>query len=377
SFSLNPVTTSNPQHNSHHHHQHHLKFNNTTTATIAKSIPTNPNPHNPLTDSRNPVIDFHNPTTDSSIPQPSNHRDPHLNLDHKRCGPPQTLISTNKHPLPRQSPQTNTLCADLRETGRDRERREQTHPSPTLPSPLPPITSSMSSAPPPVLKFSKLSFSVPEPEDLLLCGALEFYDRSFDRITPKNVCSFSLNPVTTSNPQHNSHHHHHQHHLKFNNTTTATIAKSIPTNPNPHNPLTDSCNPVIDFHNPTTDSSIPQPSNHRDPHLNLDHKRCGPPQMLISTNKHPPPRRSPQTHTLYADLRETGRDRERREQTHPSPALPSPLPPITSSMSSAPPPVLKFSKLSFSVPEPEDLLLCGALKFYNRSFDRITPKNVW
>ena len=38
----------------------------------------------------------------------------------------------------------------------------------------------------PFSTFSKLSFSVPEPEDLLLCGALEFYDRSFDRITPKN-----------------------------------------------------------------------------------------------------------------------------------------------------------------------------------------------
>ncbi|KAL0016073.1 hypothetical protein SO802_003142 [Lithocarpus litseifolius] len=40
----------------------------------------------------------------------------------------------------------------------------------------------------PFSTFSKLSFSVPEPEDLLLCGALEFYDRSFDRITPKNEC---------------------------------------------------------------------------------------------------------------------------------------------------------------------------------------------
>ncbi|KAL0006668.1 hypothetical protein SO802_008170 [Lithocarpus litseifolius] len=38
----------------------------------------------------------------------------------------------------------------------------------------------------PFSTFSKLSFSVPKPEDLLLCGALEFYDRSFDRITPKN-----------------------------------------------------------------------------------------------------------------------------------------------------------------------------------------------
>ncbi|KAI7979442.1 Eukaryotic translation initiation factor 3 subunit D [Camellia lanceoleosa] len=35
--------------------------------------------------------------------------------------------------------------------------------------------------------FTKLSFSVPDPEDLLLCGSLEFYDRSFDRITPKNA----------------------------------------------------------------------------------------------------------------------------------------------------------------------------------------------
>ncbi|RVW95893.1 Eukaryotic translation initiation factor 3 subunit D [Vitis vinifera] len=38
----------------------------------------------------------------------------------------------------------------------------------------------------PFSTFSKLSFSVPEPEDLLLCGALEFYDRSYDRVTPKN-----------------------------------------------------------------------------------------------------------------------------------------------------------------------------------------------
>ncbi|XP_065877398.1 eukaryotic translation initiation factor 3 subunit D [Euphorbia lathyris] len=38
----------------------------------------------------------------------------------------------------------------------------------------------------PFSTFSKLSFSVPEPEDLLLCGSLEFYDRSYDRVTPKN-----------------------------------------------------------------------------------------------------------------------------------------------------------------------------------------------
>ncbi|KAM7262918.1 hypothetical protein ACFE04_000601 [Oxalis oulophora] len=34
--------------------------------------------------------------------------------------------------------------------------------------------------------FSKLSFTVPEPEDLLFCGGLEFYDRVYDRTTPKN-----------------------------------------------------------------------------------------------------------------------------------------------------------------------------------------------
>ena len=33
--------------------------------------------------------------------------------------------------------------------------------------------------------FTKLSFSVSEPEDMILCGGLEFYDKSFDRITPK------------------------------------------------------------------------------------------------------------------------------------------------------------------------------------------------
>ncbi|XP_047310126.1 eukaryotic translation initiation factor 3 subunit D-like [Impatiens glandulifera] len=39
----------------------------------------------------------------------------------------------------------------------------------------------------PFSTFSKLSFSVPEPEDLLICGSLEFYDRSYDRVTPKNA----------------------------------------------------------------------------------------------------------------------------------------------------------------------------------------------
>ncbi|KAI3908842.1 hypothetical protein MKW98_029392 [Papaver atlanticum] len=38
----------------------------------------------------------------------------------------------------------------------------------------------------PFSSFSKLSFSVQEPEDLLVCGALETYDRSYDRINPKN-----------------------------------------------------------------------------------------------------------------------------------------------------------------------------------------------
>ncbi|KAJ4827760.1 Eukaryotic translation initiation factor 3 subunit D [Turnera subulata] len=37
----------------------------------------------------------------------------------------------------------------------------------------------------PFSTFSKLSFSVSEPEDLLFCGGLESYDRSYDRITPK------------------------------------------------------------------------------------------------------------------------------------------------------------------------------------------------
>lgn len=38
----------------------------------------------------------------------------------------------------------------------------------------------------PFSTFSKLSFSVPDPEDLLFCGTLEPYDRSYDRVTPKN-----------------------------------------------------------------------------------------------------------------------------------------------------------------------------------------------
>jgi translation initiation factor 3 subunit D len=38
----------------------------------------------------------------------------------------------------------------------------------------------------PFSTFTKLSFSVQEPEDLVKCGAVEYYDRSYDRITPKN-----------------------------------------------------------------------------------------------------------------------------------------------------------------------------------------------
>ena len=38
----------------------------------------------------------------------------------------------------------------------------------------------------PFSTFTKLAFNVPEPEDLLFCGALEPYDRSYDRLTPKN-----------------------------------------------------------------------------------------------------------------------------------------------------------------------------------------------
>ena len=38
----------------------------------------------------------------------------------------------------------------------------------------------------PFSTFSKLSFDVGEPEDLLICGGLEYYDRSYDRITPNN-----------------------------------------------------------------------------------------------------------------------------------------------------------------------------------------------
>ncbi|KAE8656403.1 Eukaryotic translation initiation factor 3 subunit D [Hibiscus syriacus] len=40
-------------------------------------------------------------------------------------------------------------------------------------------------------------------------------------------------------------------------------------------------------------------------------------------------------------------------------------------------PFSTFSKLSFSVADPEDLLFCCALEYYNRSFDRITPGFGW
>ncbi|KAK1378736.1 Eukaryotic translation initiation factor 3 subunit D [Heracleum sosnowskyi] len=38
----------------------------------------------------------------------------------------------------------------------------------------------------PFSTFSKLSFAVGEAEDLLMCGGLEYYDRTYDRISPKN-----------------------------------------------------------------------------------------------------------------------------------------------------------------------------------------------
>ncbi|KAK9684405.1 hypothetical protein RND81_10G207900 [Saponaria officinalis] len=38
----------------------------------------------------------------------------------------------------------------------------------------------------PFSTFTKLSFSVPEPEDLLFCGSIENYDRTYDRLTPKS-----------------------------------------------------------------------------------------------------------------------------------------------------------------------------------------------
>lgn len=38
----------------------------------------------------------------------------------------------------------------------------------------------------PFTTFSKLSYSVGEPEDLVMCGALEYYDRVYDRVAPKS-----------------------------------------------------------------------------------------------------------------------------------------------------------------------------------------------
>ncbi|KAL7617861.1 eukaryotic translation initiation factor 3 subunit D [Lactuca sativa] len=38
----------------------------------------------------------------------------------------------------------------------------------------------------PFSTFTKLSYNVPEPEDLLVCGSVESYDKTYDRTTPKN-----------------------------------------------------------------------------------------------------------------------------------------------------------------------------------------------
>ncbi|KAL5715467.1 Eukaryotic translation initiation factor 3 subunit D [Ranunculus cassubicifolius] len=39
----------------------------------------------------------------------------------------------------------------------------------------------------PFSTFSKLSFSVPDPEDLVVSGAVEYYDKSYDRVNPKSA----------------------------------------------------------------------------------------------------------------------------------------------------------------------------------------------
>ncbi|XP_078431066.1 eukaryotic translation initiation factor 3 subunit D-like [Wolffia australiana] len=60
----------------------------------------------------------------------------------------------------------------------------------------------------PFSTFSKLSFAVPDtPEDLLLSGALQFYDRAFDRLNPKSERRLErfkprtfFKPTTTDDP---------------------------------------------------------------------------------------------------------------------------------------------------------------------------------
>jgi translation initiation factor 3 subunit D len=37
----------------------------------------------------------------------------------------------------------------------------------------------------PFTSLTKLNYQAPPPEDLAFCGALEYYDKSYDRVTPK------------------------------------------------------------------------------------------------------------------------------------------------------------------------------------------------
>lgn len=37
----------------------------------------------------------------------------------------------------------------------------------------------------PFTSLQKLNYQAPQPEDLAFCGALEYYDKSYDRATPK------------------------------------------------------------------------------------------------------------------------------------------------------------------------------------------------
>lgn len=55
----------------------------------------------------------------------------------------------------------------------------------------------------PFTSLTKLNYQAPAPEDLAFCGQLEYYDKSYDRITPKTDKALKKTPrafrsVTTS-----------------------------------------------------------------------------------------------------------------------------------------------------------------------------------
>ncbi|EXB30288.1 Eukaryotic translation initiation factor 3 subunit D [Morus notabilis] len=225
----------------------------------------------------------------------------------------------------------------------------------------------------PFSTFSKLSFSVPEPEDLLLCGGLEFYDRAFDRITPKNERRLErfknrnfFKVTTTDDPVIRRL----ANEDKATGLATDTILSTLMCAPRSvyswdiviqrvgnklfFDKRDGSQLDLLSVHE-TSQEPLPEAKDDINSAYSLSVEAAYINQNFsqqVTTTDDPVIRRlaNEDKATVFATRRGTC---STRSPSPPSPSSPSPSP----------------------SPEPEDFLLCGGLGFYDCAFDRITPKN--